>query len=92
MPSRSARSKNSRVLLLVVVVGLGWAAWRLVTGGGGGPDPEQLAFRPLPYVNYGLKPSFTRRSERVLFGAPQHRERRRASDTRETQSATRATL
>ncbi len=66
MPSRSARSKNSRLLLFVIVAALGWAAWKVVTGGGGGPDPEQLAFRPLPYVNYGLKPSFTRRSERVL--------------------------
>ncbi len=47
------------------------AAWDGVAGvwTGGGPlaasggDTARLAFEPLPYVNYGLKPSFTREGD-----------------------------
>jgi lysophospholipase L1-like esterase len=65
MPStrKSSRPRQSRLLLLVIVVGLGWGAWRLVNGGA--PEYEALAIRPLPYVNYGWKPDRTRGGELV---------------------------
>lgn len=63
MPSKSSRPQRSRVLLVVIVVLLGWGAWRLVQDGA--PDSEALAIRPLPYVNYGWKPNRTRQGELV---------------------------
>lgn len=53
------------------------AAWRLATEGPDArtrdlPDPEsvaKMAFRPLPYVMYGLKPSFVRAPQVQASGA-----------------------
>ncbi|MDG2150137.1 MAG: GDSL-type esterase/lipase family protein [Planctomycetota bacterium] len=63
MPSKSSRPQKSRVLLMAIVLLLGWGAWRLTEGGA--PDFEDLAIRPLPYVNYGWKPNRTRQGELV---------------------------
>lgn len=62
MPSR--RPQRSRAGLFLIVAALGYGAYLLVFPGGG-PAYEDLAFRPLPYVNYGFKPDFTRSGPEV---------------------------
>ncbi len=69
MPSRSSRPKNSRLVLVVILGLLGWGAWSMVNGGGA-PDYDKLAIRPLPYVNYGWKADFTRQGEWVRSTNP----------------------
>jgi lysophospholipase L1-like esterase len=57
---------------MVTPVRFACAAWSVAGGGsasgGAGPpsaaDMARIAYRPLPYVNYGLKPSWTRTSDK----------------------------
>jgi len=61
MPTSRQRPQRSRLGLVVVLGVMGWLVYMAVMGGfGSGPDYEKLAFRPLPYVVYGLKPDFER--------------------------------
>lgn len=66
MPAARRRPRQSRVLLVVLIVALGWLAWTttrwLEAPATPAPVGEgaRIAFRPLPYVNYGLTPDYTR--------------------------------
>jgi len=60
-PSRPRRSRSG---LVIVIAAMAYLVVHF-TMGGSSLTQEKLAFRPLPYVMYGLKPDFTRGGQRV---------------------------
>lgn len=68
-PARRSRRFAVGFALFLAVLGLGaWAAARRILGPGRAAAPTaaelaKIAYRPLPYVNYGLKPSWTRQGD-----------------------------
>lgn len=63
MSPQKNRPRSSRLGLVLILLALGYGAWRLFlfATGSGSVDAADLAFRPMPYVMYGLKPDFQRR-------------------------------
>lgn len=61
MTPTKTRKKRSRVGLLLFVLALAAASWYAFDlASRGGASGGKLAYRPLPYVNYGLTPSLER--------------------------------
>lgn len=59
-----SRPRRSRAGLVIVLAAMAYVVFHFVMGGSS-LTYEELAFRPLPYVMYGLKPEFTRGGQRV---------------------------